>query len=103
MVKTVDWTIADLTKYLVSVQSTLAPTEIEQLRLTAAFPKERKESDPVPALDQKKISRHRASDLYEPLEIFRELGLPLIDWGTQHKWKASSEEGSSIFVQLGMP
>lgn len=95
MVKTGDWTIADLTKYLVSVQSTLTPSEIERLRLTAAFPKAQKTTDPAPAPGQKKVSRHRASDLYEPLEIFRELGLPLIDWGTQHKWKASSEEGMS--------
>lgn len=90
MVKTGDWTIADLTKYLVSVQSTLAPSELERLRLTAAFPKERGTSDDP---TQKKIPRQRASELYEPLEIFREMGLPLIDWGTQHKWKNSSEEG----------
>jgi hypothetical protein len=96
MVKTGDWTTADLTKYLVSVQSTLKPTEIEWLRLAAAFPKEREETDPVPAPDQEKISRHRASDLYEPLEIFRQLGLPLIDWGTQHEWEASSKEGQFI-------
>lgn len=91
MIKTGDWSIADLTKYLVAVQTTLTPEEIERLRLTAAFPKE-----PTPCqatTEASKISRHKASDLYEPLDSFRELGLPVIDWGTKTKWRSSSEEG----------
>jgi Protein of unknown function (DUF3684) len=89
VVKTGDWTIADLVKYLVSVQSTLTPMEIDRLQMTPAFFKERSETDVNPD----KPSRHRASDLYEPLEIFRELGLPVIDWGTQRTWKGASDEG----------
>jgi len=91
VVKTGDWTICDLIKYLASVQSTLTPEEFERLQMTAAFPKERSETDGDSG--QNKVSRCRASDLYEPLEIFRELGLPVIDWGTQQKWKGTSEEG----------
>ena len=38
MIKTGDWSIYDLVKYLVAVQATLSPEELERLRLTAAFP-----------------------------------------------------------------
>lgn len=91
MIKTGDWSIADLTKYLVAVQTTLAPEELERLRLTAAFPKE--QSTNHPSTETGKIVRHKASDLYEPLDTFRELGLPVIDWGVRTKWRSSSEEG----------
>lgn len=91
MIKTGDWSIADLTKYLVAVQSTLAPEELERLSITAAFPKETKEDGP--AGEKLKVARFKASDLYEPLDTFRDLGLPVIDWGTKTKWRSSSEEG----------
>lgn len=89
MIKTGDWTIAELVKYLVAVQSTLTPTEIDRLRATAAFTKEEEGGTPT---DVKK-TRYKASDLYEPSDVFRQLGLPIIDWGQHPKWRANSEEG----------
>jgi hypothetical protein len=93
MIKTNEWTINDLTRYLVSVKANLDEEEIRRLRLTAAFPKEQlaKESDSQP-----KHQRSRAGQLYEPLPVFRQLGLPLIDWGTQTKWRSNSEEGKQF-------
>ncbi len=91
MIKTGDWSIADLTKYLVAVQSTLTEYEIERLRLTPAFLKEQTTQDPTPP--KGKVPRYKASDLYEPIDIFRDLGLPVIDWGSKSKWRGSSEEG----------
>ncbi|KAI0701855.1 hypothetical protein BC835DRAFT_1435271 [Cytidiella melzeri] len=99
MIKTGDWSISDLTKYLVAVQSTLTTEEFERLCLTAAFPKEQSTSDRGSA--DGKIARHKASDLYEPLDIFRELGLPLIDWGSKIKWRSSSEEAKFLH-RLGL-
>ena len=98
MVKTGDWTIPDLIKYLVSVQPTLQPAEIERLRATPAFPEEAtsgqsRNEDGAP----KKATRFKASDLYEPLDTFRSLGLSTIDWQMKegkHKWKSNSEEGT---------
>lgn len=98
MIKTGDWTIPDLMKYLVSVQSTLQPIEIERLRLTPAFPEEaiaeqNRNKDGTP----KKVPKLKASDLYEPLDVFRSLGLPIIDWRSndgKHKWRSTSEEGA---------
>jgi hypothetical protein len=89
MIKTGDWTAADLIKYLVAVRSTLNDEEMQRLRMTAAFSSEdvnaRMESN------QQKAVRCRAMDLYEPLDIFRQLKLPVIDWGG--KWSAKSDEG----------
>ena len=91
MIKTGDWTIAELTKYLVAVRSTLTETEMERLRMTAAFQKEQAIEDGTP---KTRVARYKASDLYEPLDVFRQLGLPIIDWGTQTKWRNNSEEGA---------
>jgi hypothetical protein len=84
MIKTNEWTIADLTKYLVSVKSTLTPEEIQRLKATAAFP-------------SVKRTRYFANQLFEPSTTFRSLGLPVIDWGRQIKWRSSSEEGDQAF------
>ena len=97
MIKSGDWSIADLVKYLVAVQSTLSEDEIKRLKLTSAFPKEGTSADAKSGLaagaDGKRSERYRADQLYEPLDIFCKLGLPVIDWGTQNKWKPGSEEG----------
>jgi hypothetical protein len=90
MIKTGDWTVSDLAKYLASVQSTLTSVEMERLKATAAFTKE--SGSTSLAAGQKPV-RYRAGDLYEPLDIHRQLRLPVIDWGVQAKWRGSSEEG----------
>jgi hypothetical protein len=95
MIKTGDWTIADLTKYLVSVRSTLNEEEMNRLRLTAAFPGETHQTSDK----EQKRARHKAKELYEPLDIFRQLNLPVIDWGNQSKWRGSSEEGRLICLR----
>jgi hypothetical protein len=98
MIKTGDWAILDLIKYLVSVQSTLQPIEIDRLRLTPAFPGETTtEQHQTKEGTTKKVPKFKASELYEPLDVFRSLGLPIIDWrgkDGRHKWKSNSKEGT---------
>ena len=89
MIKTNEWTIADLIKYLVSVRSSLTSEEFERLKATSAFPAEGQ----VEGSDTGKRTRYKAKELYEPLDVFRNLKLPVIDWGHHTKWKSSSEEG----------
>ena len=89
MIKTGDWTTADLVKYLTEVQFTLSSTELERLRATSAFPREVNAFDAASG----KVPRCKASELYEPLDSLRELGLPIIDWGGKSKWRGGSEEG----------
>ncbi|TCD69784.1 hypothetical protein EIP91_006320 [Steccherinum ochraceum] len=93
LIKTGNWTSAELLKYLVAVQSTLTATEMERLRMTAAFPRESGE-----AVDRTKVPRCKASDLYEPSDTFRQLGLPVLDWGGRSKWRPSSDEAKLLFT-----
>lgn len=95
-----DWTIPDLIKYLASIQSTLHPTILMGLRHLPAFHEEAttETSFGIP----KKVKKYRACDLYEPLDIFRQLGLPVIDWQGKHgkhRWRAGSDEGISSILQ----
>ena len=104
MIKTGDWAIPDLIKYLVSVQSTLQPIELERLRLTPAFPEEAAaEQTENEGVILKKVPKFRASDLYEPLDVFRSLGVPIIDWtgkDGKNKWRSNSEEGTLEVIWL---
>ena len=94
MIKTNELTIADLSKYLVSVKDSLTTEEMLRLKATAAFPMETTEG----ANPDVKRTRYKAAQLYEPLDVFRSLGLPVIDWGRQTKWRSSSDEG--VFTDM---
>ena len=78
MVATGDWTTYDLVNYLVSIQPTLTSQEFENLREISAFPKENAGTEQLAA---GAVQRYKAEDLYQPIDIFREFGLPTIDWG----------------------
>ncbi len=101
MIKTGDWTIAELIKYLVAVQSTLTPVELERLKMTSAIPRELREGEKLP--ENGKPPRQRASELYEPLDVFRALKLPVIDWGAHPKWRSNSEEGTKYISSSESP
>ncbi|KAJ3518121.1 hypothetical protein NLJ89_g72 [Agrocybe chaxingu] len=96
MIKTNTWTVADLMKYLVSVRDTLAENELERLKATAIFHNEAETED-----TQGKRPRYKAAQLYEPLDVLRGLGLPIIDWGHKAKWRSSSDEAKFLF-ELGL-
>lgn len=104
MIRTGDWGIPELIRYLVAVEDSLTPTEMNRLRETVAFPKEEpeqlnQESSPNPnGLVTKSPGKNRfkAMDLYEPSTALRDLGLPIIDWGNSPRWRASSEEGLRV-------
>lgn len=91
MIKTNEWTVADLIGYLVSIMSTLTPEEMSRLKATAAFSKE----GATPSKNEKP-QRFLARQLYEPNDVLRQLELPIIDWGTQKKWRSSSKEGADL-------
>jgi len=94
MIDDSDWTVPDLIKYLASIQSTLHPTILMGLRHLPAVHEEATAEQSHITL--KKVKKFRACDLYEPLSIYRELGLPVIDWQGKHgkyRWRAGSDEG----------
>jgi hypothetical protein len=100
MIKTNEWTVADLAKYLVSVQSTLTSEELDRLKMTAVF---FKEMDQNGSAEGRRPNRYQAQQLYEPVDVFRQLGLPVLDWGKQTKWRSSSDEGTSPTIYHALP
>jgi hypothetical protein len=44
----------------------------------------------------RKVQRYKAKDLYEPNDVFRELGLPIIDWG-DNQWDPKSNNGKFLW------
>lgn len=78
-------------KYLVSVKDTLTDEEMNRLKHTSAFPLETADNK-----DGSKPTtvRRKPSELYEPVDAMRGLGLPLLDWG-EGKWKPGSDEGEA--------
>jgi hypothetical protein len=76
-----------------SIQSTLTPEEIERLSQSSAFLEESAEEKQYTS-ESKKV---RVMDLYEPVDLFRELGLPVIDWGADNQWRSESDEGKFLW------
>ena len=95
MIKTGDWTISDLTKYLASIRSNLTTEEMKRLENTSVFQKETTVTETDQSAQPVQVQRYKASQLYEPQDIFRDLGLPIIDWGTKTRWRSSSDEGEN--------
>ncbi|KZS96620.1 hypothetical protein SISNIDRAFT_450322, partial [Sistotremastrum niveocremeum HHB9708] len=98
MFQTGDWSTVDLVKYLASIHSTLSELEVEKLRQTSAF---LAEGGPITRDPKAKRQRMKASELYEPVDAMRELGLPVLEWGTQPKWRSGSDEAKFLF-QIGL-
>ena len=86
-----EWPATELVKYLASAEG-ITPEEIMRLRDMSAFPKEMSlgEADPNRA-------KYMARQLYPPVEEFRMMGLPILDWG-QQKWWDETDEGSSALL-----
>lgn len=86
-IKSCDLSAVKLTKYLVLVQSLLTDLEWERLRRADAFMQESRLSGDPPR------HRHPIGDLYQPSDVFRKLGLAIIDWGSELEWSATQNEG----------
>ena len=79
--------ISDLISYLVQVQNNLTPDEFSMLKSSKAFTAE------GARVYTGKRPRYCALDLYPPLDIFRQLQLPVIDWGKKPRWQDESDNG----------
>ena len=94
-----DWSHVDMISYLATNKDTLSTLERERLRKTAMLPKEGEVGAPGPN-GKPKVIRYRASQLYEPTEVHRSLGLPLLDWPGK-PWRAGSDEAKFV-IDLGL-
>ena len=90
MIKTNKWSNQELLKYILSDSnsSRIQPEEAKQLQNLPAFSKE--------GVAKEYSTRFKISELYEPLDAYRSLGLPIIDWKGKDgriKWNRGSKEG----------
>jgi Protein of unknown function (DUF3684) len=96
MIQTGDWTTYDLVKYLVSIKSSLTSQEFENLGQTSIFSREGVRREQLATELGQEVQRYKVMDLYEPVELFRELGLPVIDWGADNQWEPKSDDGKFL-------
>jgi hypothetical protein len=88
------WSHVDLIKYLVSVQTDIPSADYDKLRKTPICPAEvQGDAKPIEG------KLFKVADLYEPLPVLRELGLPLLQWPGEFR-KASPE--SKFLSVLGL-
>jgi len=80
------WSHVDLIKYLVSVKDDIPQEDLKRLRITPICPAETQSGDEVG-----KGKKYRLSDLYEPNDPIRKLGLPVLQW--PGLYRAASPEG----------
>lgn len=88
------WSHVDLVKYLVGVKDDIPSEDIKRLRNTPICPAEPTSGDQV---DKGRL--YRLSELFEPNDEIRRLGLPVLQWPDQ--WKPSSPEGRFLRI-LGL-
>lgn len=77
---------------------------MEKLRQAPAFTEE-VTTEQYTSVDgtPKGVLRVKASDLYVPSDVFRSIGLPIIDWrdeNGEHAWRSDSEEGTPTQISL---
>ena len=80
------WSHVDLVKYLVSVRDDIPPEDLKRLKDTPICTAETTSGDQAA-----KGKLYKLSDLYEPMEDTRRLGLPLLYW--PGIYRAQSPEG----------
>ncbi|KAI7277986.1 hypothetical protein KC345_g6242 [Hortaea werneckii] len=80
------WSHVDLIKYLVSVKDDIPQEDLKRLRDTPICTAETQSGDQI-----QKGKLYRPSDLFEPSEPLRRLGLPLLQW--PGPYRPSSPEG----------
>lgn len=87
----------ELIKYLASVRDQIPAEDLKRLRDTPICPAE---ADPSGIeSSQGTLQLYKVSDLYEPKDQYRGLGLPILQWlGPPGSYKASSNEGRFLSV-----
>lgn len=86
MIRTNKWTNRELLEYILLRSSKTQQDEVDQLQVLPAFSKEGVTNG----------TRFKISELYEPLDAFRTLGLPILDWKGKDgriRWHGGSREG----------
>ncbi|PYH48264.1 histidine kinase-like ATPase domain-containing protein [Aspergillus saccharolyticus JOP 1030-1] len=93
------WSHVDLIRYLASVQADIPAKDIKRLKDTSLCPAEHRDDHSPKESRYKETTRYKISELFEPKDSLRVLGLPVIQWpGT---YQPSSNEGKFLSI-LGL-
>ncbi|KAE9976820.1 hypothetical protein BLS_001825 [Venturia inaequalis] len=88
------WSFTDLVQYLVSVQDDIPKQDIERLKTTAICPVEEGQGT-----ERQGGRLYKVSELFEPKEVFRVLGLPVLHW--PGAFRTAGPEGKFL-IMLGL-
>ena len=94
MLNTGEWSVSDLIKYLVRLSPPLTAQWMSILKSSKLFAREYSQNNVGNG------PRYCANELYPPVEIFRQLQLPVIDWDKKSKWMNESDEGKDNTLLL---
>ncbi|KIJ65877.1 hypothetical protein HYDPIDRAFT_151535 [Hydnomerulius pinastri MD-312] len=95
MLSTGDWTMFNLVDYLVQEEPSLTSEDLSALKSFEIFTREIFQSN------EEENTRHRADELYPPVDIFRRLRLPVIEWSGKFEWRDTSPEAQLLY-RLGL-
>ncbi|KIJ08708.1 hypothetical protein PAXINDRAFT_182233 [Paxillus involutus ATCC 200175] len=90
-----DRTAFDLVNYLVQEVPSLASGDLSALKSSEIFMRENFQSN------EEENTRHRADELYPPVDIFRSLRLPVIEWSGKSEWSDTSPQAQFLY-RLGL-
>ncbi|KAL2760855.1 hypothetical protein ACRALDRAFT_1045993 [Sodiomyces alcalophilus JCM 7366] len=94
------WSHMELIRYLASVQDDIPAADLKKLTTSRICPAEAGPKGLEPTKGTKQL--YKVSDLYEPKDTLRALGLPLLQWpGPPGSFRISSIEGRFL-VKLGL-
>ncbi|KAI5994116.1 hypothetical protein F5J12DRAFT_962838, partial [Pisolithus orientalis] len=95
LLSTGDWTVFQLVDYLAHKAPELASEDLSALKSSEIFTKESFQSN------EEENTCHRAGELYPPVDIFRRLRLPVIEWRGVSEWRDSSPQAQLLY-RLGL-
>ena len=89
-----DWTVLNVIDYLVREESSLTAEDLSSLRSSKTFKRECLQGG------GQEDTHHCAAELYPPLDIFRKLRLPVIEWSRKSGWTETSSEGELNVIHI---
>ncbi|KAG6369865.1 hypothetical protein JVT61DRAFT_13426 [Boletus reticuloceps] len=90
-----NWTVLDLIQYLVQEERSLTDDDISGLKLIKIFTKEDSQGS-----HEENIGCC-ADELFPPVDTFRKLQLPVIEWSEKLEWRDTSSEARLLYC-LGL-
>lgn len=93
------WSHVDLIRYLASVRDDIPQEDLKKLKTTPICTAEAGPSGQESSQGTSK--RYKISELYEPKDSLRSLGLPILQWSEKGEYRPSSKEGKFL-ISLGL-